>query len=273
MFREYDIRGRESETELNESSVYHIARAFARMLKDRGITESVLGHDARATSEAFHASALKALTESGVNVIDIGTVTTPMSYWAQYFFKTDGLCMITASHNPAGWNGLKLGTGLSKTLLPEEIKELYAITQKESSVGGEGSVRTEGIKEAYIKDLTSRAAISRKLKVLVNTGNGTAGLYAPDLLRAAGCEVIEHFTNVDPTYPNYTPNTDGLAMMEDTGRQTVAHGCDIGVAFDGDGDRLGITDEKGATIWPDRYMILLSRLVLSKKPGAKIVLM
>lgn len=271
MFREYDIRGRESNEELNESSIYHIARGFARMLHDLGITDTVLGHDARGTSESFHQSALEGLTKSGINVIDIGTVTTPMSYWAQYFLKTSGLCMITASHNPAGWNGLKLGTGLSKTLLPEEIQQLYKIIEDESYIDGSGSARNEVIKEAYIKDLCSRAKIHRPLKVLVNTGNGTAGLYAAELLRTAGCGVVEHFTNVDPTYPNYTPNTDGLAMMEDTGRQTVANGCDIGVAFDGDGDRLGITDEKGATIWPDRYMILLSRLVLSKKPGAKIV--
>jgi phosphomannomutase/phosphoglucomutase len=275
MFREYDIRGRESKNELNEYSIYHIARGFARMLHDRGIPQTILGHDARGTSEVFHASAKKAFTESGIAVVDIGTVTTPMSYWAQYFLKTDGLCMITASHNPAGWNGLKLGTGASKTLGPEEIQELYALIATESyvkDVREAGSVRTENIKDAYIADLVDRARMGRKkLKVLVNTGNGTAGLFAPDLLRAAGYEVVEHFTTVDPTYPNYTPNTDGTAMMNDTGKEVVAHGCDIGVAFDGDGDRLGITDEKGATIWPDRYMILLSRLVLSRNPGARIV--
>ncbi len=271
MFREYDIRGRESESELNESSMYHIARGFARMLRDSGIAEIIVGHDARGTSEAFHASAKKGFMDSGADVIDIGVVTTPMSYWAQYFLKTRGLCMVTASHNPAGWNGVKLGTDLSKTLLPEEIKKLYAIIEAEEYVNGKGTKRTGDISGEYIKDLLSRVKITRKLKVLVNTGNGTAGMFAPELLRRAGCEVTEHFTDVDPSYPHYTPNTDGTAMMEDTGRETVANNCDIGLAFDGDGDRLGIVDERGAIIWPDRYMILLSRLVLSKNPGAKIV--
>ncbi len=271
MFREYDLRGREADDELNDSSMYHIARGFGKILKDMQITEVVVGHDARSTSESFHRQAIKALTESGVNVVDIGTVTTPMSYWAQYYLKVKGLVMVTASHNPVGWNGVKLGTDLSKTLLTDEIKLLYSIIEKEDYVTGSGTVRQEDIKEPYIKDLLLRANISKKFKVLVNTGNGTAGLFAPQLIKRTGCEVIEHFTNVDPTYPNYTANPDGTLMMEDTGKQTVANGCDIGMAFDGDGDRLGLVDEKGNIIWPDRYIILLSRLVLSKQPGAKIV--
>lgn len=271
MFREYDIRGRETDDELNEESVYHIARGFGAILSRQGIQEAVVGNDARTTSEAFSAQMVRGLTESGINVIDIGTVTTPMSYWAQYHLNTLGLAMITASHNPAGWNGLKLGTGLSKTLLPDEIKELYSLIEKEAYVSGKGVARKEDIADAYIADLVSRAHISRPMKILVNTANGTAGLFAPKLLRAAGCEVVEHYTEVDATYPHYTANPDGTAMMEDTGAQAIQNGCEIGMAFDGDGDRLGLTDEKGATIWPDRYMILLSRLVLQKAPGAKIV--
>ncbi len=271
MFREYDIRGRESAEELNEDAIGHIARGFATVLKKNGVGDCVVGHDARGTSESFHAAAIKALLASGINVIDIGTVTTPMSYWSQYYLKTRGLCMITASHNPAGWNGLKLGVDFSKTLLPEGIQELYGIIEREEYQTGTGSLRTETIGDAYMKDLLSHAKLGKKFKVLINTGNGTAGLYAPELFKRAGCEVVEHFTNVDPSYPNYTPNPDGSAMMEDTGKQTVANGCEIGMAFDGDGDRVGLTDEQGATIWPDRYMILLSRLVLSQKPGASII--
>jgi len=271
MFREYDIRGRESEDELNEASIYAIARGFAKILRDRGIVDAVVARDARGTSESFQKSAMRGLVESGINCIDIGVATTPMSYWAQYHFNTKGLCIITASHNPVGWNGLKLGVGLSRTLLAEEIQALYEIIEKEDYVNGKGSVRSENITEPYMADVLSRIKLTKRFRVLVNTGNGTAGLYAPELLRRAGCEVVEHYTNVDPTYPNYTPNPDGLAMMEDTGAQTVRNQSDIGIAFDGDGDRLGITDEKGRTIWPDRYMILLSRHVLSKKPGSKIV--
>ena len=271
MFREYDIRGRESFDELNEAAIYHIARGFGTMLRKKNVTEAVVGHDARATSEAFHAQAVKGLLESGIDVIDIGVVTTPMSYWSQFHLSVKGLVMVTASHNPAGWNGLKLGTDLSKTLLPEEIQELYGIIEREEYESSTGMMRKEDIREPYIHDLVTRSQLVRKLKVLVNTGNGTAGLYAAELLRKAGCEVIEHYTDVDPKYPHYTPNPDGTAMMEDTGKQTIVNGCDIGLAFDGDGDRLGVVDEKGAIVWADRTLMLLSRLVLAKKPHAKIV--
>lgn len=271
MFREYDLRGRESEEELNDSSVYYLGRGFGTFLTKRNLREVVIGHDARGTSESFHKNMIKGLTQSGINITDIGTVTTPMSYWAQYFLKIKGLVMITASHNPAGWNGVKFGTDFSYTLLTDEIQELYDIIAKEEFVDGKGTITSQDISTDYIKDLLSRTKITQKFKILVNTGNGTAGLYAPKLLKDAGCEVIEHFTNSDPTYPNYTPNPDGTAMMDDTGRQTVDNKCYLGFAFDGDGDRLGLVDEKGSIIWPDRYIILLSRLILSKHPGAKIV--
>lgn len=271
MFREYDIRGRESEEELNEESLYHIARGFAAILRSKNIGKAIVGHDARAASESFHASAVKALLESGIDVVDIGTVTTPMAYWSQFYFDVDGLIMVTASHNPAGWNGLKLGTGRAKTLLAEEVQELYSLIEREEYVSGSGTLEKKDVAGAYQDDLLSRARISKKFKVLVNTGNGTAGLFAPELLRKASCEVVGHYTNVDPTYPHYTANPDGTAMMEDTGAQTKANGCALGFAFDGDGDRMGLVDETGATIWPDRYLTLLSRLVLEKEPGAKIV--
>jgi len=273
MFREYDLRGRESDDELNDDSIYHIGRGFGKYLVDRGITECVVGHDARGTSEGFHKQVIKALTESGINVHDIGTVTTPLSYWAQYFLNVKGLVCITASHNPVGWNGVKLGDDLSHTLLTKELQDVYETIVKEDYVTAEkpGTVTKHEVIEPYIKDLLSRAKITKKFKILVNTGNGTAGPIYVKALKDAGQDIVEHFTNVDPAYPNYTPNPDGTAMMEDTGKQTVDNHCDFGFAFDGDGDRLGMVDEKGNTIWPDRYISLLSRLVLSKHPGAKIV--
>jgi len=271
MFREYDLRGREAEDELNDTSMYFIGRGFGTFLRKRKINTAIVGHDARGTSESFHKNVIKGLTECGINAINIGTVTTPMSYWAQYFLKVKGLITVTASHNPAGWNGVKLGSDLSYTLLTDELKEVYEIIAKENFTEGKGLVKKENITQGYYKDLLSRAKITKKFKILVNTGNGTAGLFAPEILKSTGCEIVEHFTNIDPTYPNYTPNPDGTAMMEDTGKQTVANGCDFGFAFDGDGDRLGLVDEKGNIIWPDRYIILLSRLVLSKHKNAKIV--
>ncbi len=271
MFREYDLRGREAPDELNDESLYYIGRGFGTFLKKRGISQAIVGHDARKTSKSFHKNVVKGLTECGVDIIDIGTITTPLGYWAQYYLKIKGLVIVTASHNPVGWNGVKLGSDLSYTLLTDELKEVYDIIAKEDFVNGKGTIKKEDIKEAYIKDLLSRAKITKKFKILVNTGNGTAGPLYVDCLKRTGCEIVEHFTNVDSAYPNYTPNPDGTAMMEDTGKQTVLNKCDFGFAFDGDGDRLGLVDEKGNTIWPDRYIILLSRLVLSKNPGAKIV--
>lgn len=273
MFREYDLRGRESADELNDESVYHIAKGFATYLHKRDIKECVVGHDARGTSEGFHNQVIKALTESGINVHDIGTVTTPLSYWAQYYLKVKGLVCITASHNPVGWNGVKLGDDLSHTLLTDGMQEVYDTIVKEDYVKAEkpGTVTKHEVIDPYIKDLLSRTKITKKFKILVNTGNGTAGPIYTKALKEAGQELVEHFTNVDPAYPNYTPNPDGTAMMEDTGKQTVDNKCDFGFAFDGDGDRLGLVDDKGNIVWPDRYIILLSRLVLSKHPGAKIV--
>src|SRR5262245_979184 len=131
MFREYDIRGRESPEELNVDSMYHVARGFGAMLRNLNVSEAIIGHDSRATSEAFHAAASRGLLESGINLIDIGTCTTPMSYWAQTHFNVKGLFMITASHNPVGWNGVKLGTDLGRTLLPTDITTLYDRIVKE----------------------------------------------------------------------------------------------------------------------------------------------
>jgi phosphomannomutase / phosphoglucomutase len=273
MFREYDLRGRESPDELNDTSMYFIGKGFGTYLAERNITRAVVGHDARGTSESFHKNVVKGLTECGIYVIDIGTITTPMGYWAQYYLKVKGLVTVTASHNPVGWNGVKLGADFSSTLLTKELQEVYDIIKDEKFVEGKktGIITKENIEKPYIKDLLSRAKITKKFKILVNSGNGTAGPVYTQLLKETGCEIVEHFTNVDPAYPNYTPNPDGTAMMEDTGKQTVVYKCDFGFAFDGDGDRLGLVDEKGNIIWPDRYIILLSRLVLSKHPGAKIV--
>ncbi|KKW11078.1 MAG: Phosphomannomutase [Parcubacteria group bacterium GW2011_GWA2_49_9] len=271
LFREYDIRGRENKEELNSESVALITRAFGTLLKKRKITTVIVGHDNRNTSEAFYAVAVKSFRACGLTVIGIGRCLTPMCYFAQYQYKVKGSCMITASHNPAGWNGFKLSDGYSKTLLTNDIQEIRRIAEKEDFSSGKGSFTKKDIEEAYIHDITSRVRIGKKLKVLINTANATSSFFSPKIFRKAGCEVVEHNTNPDPTFPNYIPNPANVEMMRDTGKQTVKHKADVGIGIDADGDRLGITDEKGATVWPDRYMILLSRLILEKRPGAKIV--
>lgn len=271
IFREYDIRGRETEDELNVDSVRLISKSYATFLHKRGIKKTVLGHDNRKTSEEFYKITKEALLSSGINVIGVGTILTPMMYWAQYHFKTKGGVIISASHNPAGWNGFKLALGYSYTLNSDEIQEIRHGAEKENFKEGRGNFKEDNIKDAYINDLVSRAKLHKKLKVLLNTGNATSGLFTPDLLTKFGCEVIEHNTNPDPSYPNYPPNPANVEMIEDTAKQTIKNKCDIGLAVDADGDRLGVVDEKGNVIWPDRWFILLSRLVLKKHPGAKII--
>lgn len=277
MFREYDLRGRENEQELNAHSALLIGKGYGTFLRRKGMEYCVLGHDNRRTSEEMHAAIRDGLISCGMQVIDIGLVTTPMMYWSQIFLHrneqldTRGGVMVTASHNPVGWNGVKLADNYSSTLLSDDLQSIYQYILKDDFAQGSGSVTSRQIFDEYCRDLTSRVTIARPLKVVVNTGNGTAGAFAPTVLRKAGLTVIEHFTELDPAYPHYTPNPAEVEMMEDTGQVVVANRADIGVAIDADGDRLGITDEQGQTIWPDRFMILLSRLILEQQPGAKII--
>lgn len=271
MFREYDLRGRVSQDELNEKSVEIIAKAYGTMLRKRGIADAVLGYDYRECSERFHKVFATGLTSTGVNIIDLGMILTCMMYSAQYYYKTRGGAVITASHNPNDWSGFKLSLGYSHTLVPEEMKELYSLTVSEDFTVGKGTIKKQSFGEAYTKDLLKRVKITKPLKVVVNTGNGTAGPIVPSILKKAGCEVIELYTNLDWNFPRYYPNPSLVEMMADTGKKVLEVGADIGLAFDGDGDRLGVTDEKGENISPDKYLIPLARQVLQSQPGAKII--
>ncbi len=271
MFREYDIRGRETDEELNVKSVSLISKAYGTFLRKRGITVTVVGHDNRKSSEDFYKAAVEGLRSTGVDVIGIGMCLTPMMYWSQFHFKTEGGLMITASHNPAGWNGVKLALGYAYTILGDEIAEVKSLAEAEQFESGQGSFREEDISEQYMDDLIGRVKLQKKLKIVLNTANATSSFFSPAFFRKLGCEVIEQNTDPDPSYPHYVPNPANVEMMEDTGRKVVAEGADVGVGIDADGDRLGITDEKGQTIWPDRWLILLARQILEQKPGAKIV--
>jgi len=271
MFREYDIRGRVSDDELNAVSAEWIGRGFGTYLARRGVEDMVVGYDARFGSVEIKDGLVKGLRATGRNVIMVGMCLTPMMYWSQYRFKVRGGAMITGSHNPKGWNGLKLGAGFSSTLVASEIQELYAIIESEDFVTGKGDYQEVTIFDDYAMDLTSRVRIKRPLKVVIDTGNGTAGAFAPRVFRDAGLTVVEQFTDLDPEFPNHEPDparTDTVAFVA---KRVLAEKADLGLAFDGDGDRFGVVDEKGDVIWPDRYMILLARQVLERQPGGKIV--
>lgn len=271
MFREYDIRGRENDEELNPTSMNQIGRGYGTFLRNLGVDKLVVGRDSRATSEVFENALIEGLVSTGCHVSRIGLTTTPMLYWAQYHFDSIGGAAVTASHNPAGWNGVKLAVGLSMTTNSAQLQEIYKIIEEEKFVTGQGSIKDTPIDDLYIEDLIQRLHIEGKPKVLLNTANGTAGLIGPKLLRAAGCEVVELNTNLDSTFPHYPANPSVIEMMDDTGAHVRSSHSDIGVGIDADGDRLGITDEHGQNIFADMFMIPLVRDILAKKPGAKIV--
>jgi len=271
MFREYDLRGRVNDEQLNEQSVKIIARAYGTMLRQRDIKSAVVGHDYRRSSEWITETIVQGLAASGINVINLGMILTPMMYSAQYHYQTEGGVMVTASHNPTGWSGFKLALGYSHTLGPVEMQELYQLTGSEEFATGSGAVRSEDFLAAYMDDVLKRITITRPVRVVVNTGNGTPGPIVTQALRAAGCEVVDLYTDLNWDFPHYYPNPSLVEMMNDTGAKVVESGAEIGFAFDGDGDRLGVTNEKGEVLWPDRYLILLARQTLEKNPGAKII--
>lgn len=271
MFREYDIRGRVNDDELNARSAELIGKGFGTFLAQRGISNMVVGYDSRFGSVEIKDGLVRGLRATGRNVIMVGMCLTPMMYWSQYRFKVEGGAMITGSHNPKGWNGLKLANGYSKTLVASEIKELYDIIESEAFTEGHGDYSEVSIVDDYAADLTSRVDIVRPLRIVVDTGNGTAGAFAPRIFRDAGVEVIEQFTELDPDFPNHEPDPARKDTVEILGRRVREEKADMGMALDGDGDRFGVVDENGDVIWPDRYMILLARQVLERTPGGKII--
>src|SRR3989338_7941340 len=225
MFREYDIRGRESDEVLNGDSITLIVKAFGTLLRKQNITQEVVGNDNRKSSEDFYQATTKALRSTGVDVIGIGICLTPMIYWAPYHFKVKGGLMITASHNPAGWNGLKMGDDYSKTLDNTQIKEVLHIAESGEFASGQGSLREENIAKLYVEDILSRAKLNRKLKVVINTAHGgvpimspTGYMYVKERLKSEGGsfggEQSGHTFFVDEYYGFDDANFAGLKLLE-----------------------------------------------------------
>ena len=269
IFRAYDIRGVEKPDELSAESFQLLGLAYGTYCMDKNITQVVVGHDSRASSAEFAQSTIQGLIRAGCKVIDLGMVTTPMMYWAQYYFKTKGGFMVTASHNPIGWNGVKVADGFSKVLGGDELLVLYdIITTDQFKEQPGGSVRKETIQDHYIQDLVNRVHIQNKPKILINTGNGTAGLLTKQLFQQAGCEVVEMHAQIDDTYPHYMPNPIDDTMKQDTTQEIQKRNVDFAFSFDGDGDRIGVFDEPGNSISPDYYFLfLVDQMFQDKKNG------
>jgi len=277
MFREYDIRGRVNDEELNSESVYHIASAYAEFVKRRRYDKAVVGYDSRACSIGFANAVSRALCERGINVISIGLSTSPLVYFAQYHFGCEAAVMVTASHNPDGWSGFKLANGFSKTLEPEDIKELFELVIDLPSIGGnvKCGMRTDAdIRSEYLNSIVSRIEMGEnRPRVVIDAGNGGAGLFAYELFQRLGCMTFQLHCDPDVTFPNYFPNPSDI-KARDKLREMVLHPyikADIGIGFDGDGDRMGVIDENGDDVWSDTILSLLAKPLLEKKHGETVV--
>jgi phosphomannomutase / phosphoglucomutase len=272
MFRGYDLRGLVG-TDLNPEIVEHIGKAFGTYLKRRGITELIVGRDARATSPAYSEALIRGLAWTGANVIDIGMTLIGTFYWSQYFLKRKGGVFVSASHNPPEFNGFKFADGFSETLVSDGMQELRRMVEAEEYEQGERSGTCEAcdVREAYFDDLISRVPITKRFKVLVDAGASTAGVLAPELLRRAGCEVIERNCIVDPAFPVGVADPTASEVMERVRREVLEAGADIGFTYDADGDRIGIVDEKGGIVWNDILVALFALDTLEAHPGATIM--
>ncbi|NLP48930.1 MAG: phosphomannomutase/phosphoglucomutase [Clostridiales bacterium] len=277
MFREYDIRGKTNDEQLNDESVYLIISAYAEYLSARNISRVVVGYDNRKCSPSFAHACIKALLEHGKEVYYVGLAITPMVYYAQYLYKCEGAVMITASHNPDGWSGFKMAKGYSKTLEPADIREVLAFVEKAKEPAPEafkGKLHTVNARDAYVDEIASRIKMGpHKPRLVIDAGNGAAGLIAYEVFFKLGCLTFHLNCDPDDNYPHYFPNPSDLAARERL-REMVLHPyikADLGLGFDGDGDRLGVIDEQGQDIYSDIILAVLAKQLLEKKPGSTII--
>jgi phosphomannomutase/phosphoglucomutase len=269
IFRAYDIRGVVGDT-LTAEIVYNIGCAIGSEAYTRGQQTIIIGRDGRLSGPTFSEALSNGLRAAGRDVIDIGQVPTPVLYFATHYLNTGSGVMVTGSHNPADYNGLKMVLK-GETLAEEDIQILRRRIEKEDFTSGPGSMRSQDVVADYIATIIGDIKMARPLKVVLDCGNGVAGGVAPLLLRKLGCEVIELYCEVDGQFPNHHPDPSQLENLEDLIATVKRHNADLGLAFDGDGDRLALVDGGGKVIWPDRQMMLYAKDVLSRNPGALIL--
>jgi phosphomannomutase/phosphoglucomutase len=268
IFKAYDIRGI-VETALTPEVTELIGRAIGSEGRDRGVKAIAIGRDGRLSGPALAAALARGIQASGVDVIDIGMVATPMLYFATYHLGTLSGVSVTGSHNPPEYNGLKVMLG-GDTLSGDAIQALRSRIESGNLATGSGSYGTRDIREDYLQRITSDVKLTRPLSVIVDCGNGVPGATAPELYRRLGCTVRELYCDVDGTFPNHHPDPSNPHNLEDV-IETLKSEGDIGFAFDGDGDRLGVVTKSGKIIYPDRQLMLFAADVLERNPGAEII--
>jgi len=269
IFREYDVRGVVGK-DLNSVTVRTLGKGFGTYAIGKGVRTVMLGRDCRLSSPEFRDAMAEGLSSTGLNVVDVGVCPSPLLYFSIIQFGADGGVMITGSHNPPDFNGFKLCVGPS-SLYGEKIQEVRRIIERGEFTSGAGRVTSRTVIPEYQRYVKSILSIPRRLKVVVDAGNGTASTVAPELFRDMGVEVVELFCEMDGRFPNHFPDPtvpENLRFLIEAVRE---HGADVGVGYDGDADRIGAVDEKGNIIYGDYLLVLFAREILSRKPGAAII--
>ncbi|KFI32829.1 phosphoglucomutase [Haematobacter missouriensis] len=272
-FREYDARWKYPQ-EINLPGMTALGLGLGTQMWKRGIEPVIaVGNDYRDYSLAIKNALILGLMQAGIHVKDIGPALSPMAYFSQFYLDAPAVAMVTASHNPNGWTGVKMGFERPLTHGPDEMAELKNIV-----LNGEGETReggryefVDGVKEAYLDDLVGDFRISRPLKIVCATGNGTASAFAPEVLKRMGVEVVPLHNELDYTFPNYNPNPEDMEMLHDMAHAVKASGADMALGFDGDGDRCGVVDDEGEEIFADKVGVIMARDLVKLYPGATFV--
>lgn len=270
IFREYDIRGI-AEKDLTDENVKLIGKAFGTYMKRQGLVNLNVGRDVRLSGPRIRDALIAGLRSTGANVTDIGIVPTPAFYFSIVHLKTDGGIMITGSHNPIEFNGFKLNSGLD-SVFGQEIQKLRMLIEKDDfESGADGRLSTADVVPEYVKILKSKFKFNRKLKIVIDSGNGTAGVIAPKLFEDLGFEVVQIYCEPDGHFPNHLPDPTVPKYVIDLQKKVLEVKADAGIGYDGDGDRIGLIDNKGRIIYADRILALCAKDVLIKHPEAQIV--
>lgn len=269
IFKAYDIRGIVDET-LTEEVVSLIGRALGSEALSLNQKAIIIGRDGRLSGLRLVDALAQGVMDSGCDVVDIGQAPTPVVYFAGYYLDTPSVVAVTGSHNPPEYNGLKIVLD-GQTLAGERIQAIRQKIEERDFTTGSGRRRAQQVIDAYIERVVQDVRLEKPLKLVLDCGNGVAGAVAPRLFKALGCETIELFCEVDGNFPNHHPDPSQIENLQDLVRAVQEHNADLGLAFDGDGDRLGVVTPDGSNIWPDRQMILYARDILSRQPGAEII--
>jgi phosphomannomutase / phosphoglucomutase len=270
IFRAYDVRGVVGKT-LNKDVARALGQSIGTLMGEKGLREIVIGRDGRLSGPELAGALSDGLRAAGIDVIDVGAAPTPVVYYAAYRFNTGCCVAVTGSHNPPDYNGFKIVVG-GETLAEGAIQDLYQrIASGALESGGQGSLRQVDVGPDYIEKIVSDVLAERRLKIVVDCGNGIPGALAPQVLEGVGCEVIPLYCDVDGSFPNHHPDPSDPHNLEDLILSVQSTHADLGIAFDGDGDRLGVVTRSGEIIYPDRLLMLFARDVLSRQPGATII--